>query len=162
MLEPNETISTVYDKPFRLSYLIGLTEFALTTELQVQNLSTSTAYPPDVIEFQALFHTYLRAPAATVLVTPLQNVQYYDKTESSEEARSIAKTETRAGVDVRSFTDSVYENAPGKYEVTWPGGGISIQTSGLKDVVVWNPQAEGGKKMSDMEEGGWYVRYSPC
>jgi glucose-6-phosphate 1-epimerase len=30
------------------------------------------------------------------------------------------------------FTDSVYENAPGKYEVTWRGGGLDIQTLNLK------------------------------
>jgi D-hexose-6-phosphate mutarotase len=51
----------------------------------------------------------------------------------------------------------VYENASQSYEITWPGGGIGIKTENLKDVVVWNPQAEAGSKMGDMEKGGWYV-----
>ncbi|KAN0100625.1 hypothetical protein V8E55_000609 [Tylopilus felleus] len=66
--------------------------------------------------------------------------------------------ETRAGVDVRKYTDSVYEDALDKYEVTWPGGGVEIRVSGFKDVVVWNPQREVGSKIGDMEEDGWYVQ----
>jgi len=79
-------------------------------------------------------------------------LKYFDKVDTSFDG---LKTEERAGVDVRNSTDSVYENAPGSYEVTWPGGGISIKTKALKDVVVWNPQAEAGKKIGDMEDGGW-------
>lgn len=60
-------------------------------------------------------------------------------------------------MDVLKFTDSVYENAPGKYTVTWPGGGVEVNAKNLKDVVVWNPQAEAGAKIGDMEAGGWYV-----
>lgn len=134
-----------------------LEEHALSTELRVTNTSTT-----DKLEFQALFHNYIRAPADQVLVYPLQNYRYYDKTEASEEGRNIAKTETRVGVDVRAFTDSVYEDAPGTYRVGWPGGEVGIATAGLKDVVVWNPQEEGGRKMGDMEAGGWCVRMLLC
>jgi len=133
-----------------------LKEFELSTELHVQNTSGSTAYPPDYLEFQALFHNYILVPAANdVLITPLKDNMYFDKTELTEEGRTAAKIETRAGVDVRKFTDSVYENASQDYEVTWPGGGVAIKTSNLKDVVVWNPQAEAGSKIGDMENGGW-------
>jgi len=127
----------------------------LSTELHVTS--------PDNLEFQALFHNYIRAPADQVLVFPLQNRRYYDKTETTEEGRNTAKTETRAGVDVGQFTDSVYEDASDKYEVTWPGGGIEIQVTGLKDVVVWNPQRAAGGKLADMEDGGWerYVCVEP-
>ncbi|KAJ7071021.1 galactose mutarotase-like domain-containing protein [Mycena amicta] len=119
-------------------------------------LPCSTAYPPDNLEFQALFHNYILVPSSTdVLVTPLKNNTYFDKTEPTPEGKATPKVETRAGVDVRKFTDSVYENAPQKYEVIWPGGGLDIKTSNLKDVVVWNPQAEAGAKIGDMETGGW-------
>lgn len=65
--------------------------------------------------------------------------------------------ETRAGVDVRKYTDSVYEDAKQSYEATWPGGGVAIKARSFKDVVVWNPQAEAGSKIGDMEDGGWCV-----
>ncbi|KAK7473135.1 hypothetical protein VKT23_001236 [Stygiomarasmius scandens] len=159
-LEPTPEITEKYKKPFHLTYVVTLTEYELSTDLHVKNTSTSTAYPPDNLEFQALFHNYIRAPANQVLITPLKGLKYFDKVDTSFDG---LKTEERAGVDVRNSTDSVYENAPGSYEVTWPGGGISIKTKALKDVVVWNPQAEAGKKIGDMEDGGWerYVCVEP-
>lgn len=156
-MEPTPAIVALYARRFHLSFVVNLGEFDLSTELHVKNTSPSTDYPPDYLEFQALFHNYILAPANDVLITPLQNNPYFDKTESTEQGRATAKIETRAGVDVRKFTDSVYENASQNYEVTWPGGGIAIKTANLKDVVVWNPQAEAGSKMGDMETGGWYV-----
>lgn len=154
-MEPTDSIRAVFSKPFHLRYVITLSQFELKTELHVKNMSTSTDFPPDTLTFHALFHNYIRAPAKDVLVTPLQNALFYDKTEATEEARATPKRETRAGVDVRTYTDSVYENTSQNYEVTWPGGGIGITTRNLKDVVVWNPQAEAGAKIGDMEEGGW-------
>lgn len=152
-LDPTASIKAVYDRPFHLGYVVTLGKYELGTELHVTNTSMS-----DHLEFQALLHNYIRAPADQVLVFPLQNKKYYDKTETSEEGRNTGKMETRAGVDVRKYTDSVYEDALDKYEVTWPGGGVEIRVSGFKDVVVWNPQREVGSKIGDMEEDGWYVQ----
>ncbi|KAF9076292.1 galactose mutarotase-like domain-containing protein [Rhodocollybia butyracea] len=159
-LEPTPKIAAVYSKSFHLSYVVTLAEHQLSTDLHVKNTSTSTAFPPDVIEFQALFHNYIRAPAKDVLIHPLRNLKYADKTDTSYQG---LKTETRAGVDVRTFTDSVYEDAPQKYEVSWPGGGIAVRSTHLKNVVVWNPQKEAGSKIADMEDGGWerYVCLEP-
>lgn len=147
----------MYNKPFHLSYVVTLGEHQLSTDLHVKNTSTSTAYPPDVIEFQALLHNYIRAPSDQVIITPLQNKSYYDKTEPTEQGRATPKVEMRAGVDVKQYTDSVYEDASQNYEVTWPGGGIAIKSANLKDVVVWNPQSDAGAKIVDMEDGGWCV-----
>ncbi|KAJ7293586.1 galactose mutarotase-like domain-containing protein [Mycena rebaudengoi] len=144
-----------YNRRFQLSFVVTLGEFDLSTALHVKNTSPSIDYPPDYLEFQALFHNYILAPSKDVFITPLQNLTYFDKTESTAEGRVKAKIETRAAVDVRKFTDSVYENASQSYEITWPGGGIGIKTTNMKDVVVWNPQAEAGRKIGDMEENGW-------
>ncbi|TFK77089.1 galactose mutarotase-like protein [Pluteus cervinus] len=162
-LGPTPGISERFQRPFQLSFVVGLSEYGLSTDLHVKNTSTSTAFPPETLDFQALFHNYIRAPASDVLVTPLQHLQYYDKTESTEVGRATAKKEERAGVDVHKFTDSVYEDASQNYEVTWRGGGISIKAANLKDVVVWNPQEEAGSKIGDMEAGGWerYVCVEP-
>jgi len=107
------------------------------------------------MEFQALFHNYIRAPSDDVVVTPLQELVYYDKTNTSADGQPKQKVESRAAVDVRQGTDSIYENAPQDYEIKWGSSGIRIKTVNLKDVVVWNPQDE-GRKLADMEEGGWY------
>ncbi|KAI0825135.1 galactose mutarotase-like protein [Trametes gibbosa] len=159
-LDPNDAIKAQFDHPFHLEYVVTLAEHQLSTGLHVKHSGLSTSAP---FEFQALFHNYIRAPANEVLISPLIGVSYYDKTEATEEARAIPKVETREGVDVKMFTDFVYENAPGKYDVTSPSSTIEIKTTNFKDVVVWNPQQEAGSKIGDMEEGGWekYVCVEP-
>ncbi|KDQ63749.1 hypothetical protein JAAARDRAFT_29781 [Jaapia argillacea MUCL 33604] len=155
VLEPTDKIREKFSKPFLLAYVVTLAEHQLSTDLHVTNTSTSSVFPPDSLEFQALFHTYFSVPSNDVLVYPLQGNKYYDKTEASEELRNQAKEETRSGVDVRKFTDSVYEDAPGKYELVWPNGSIEVRAHNLKDVVVWNPQKDAGSRLADMEDGGW-------
>lgn len=108
----------------------------------------STSEP---FEFQALLHSYYRAPAAFVNIQGLRGLTYTDKTASG----SPKVKEERAVVDVEKFTDFVYENAPNQISVTWPDGGVEIKTIGFKDVTVWNPSSEAGSKIGDMEEGGW-------
>ena len=145
----NASINSKYTKPFHLSYVVTLAAHQLSTDLHVTNTSFA-----DTLEFQALLHNYLRAPADQVVISPLQNLSYYDKTEVTEEARAIPKIETRAQVDVRRYTDSVYENAPLEYDISWPTGKVEIKATHFKDLVVWNPQQE-GQKIGDMEENGW-------
>jgi glucose-6-phosphate 1-epimerase len=129
-----------------------LSEHELSTDIHVSNPSTS-----DALDFQALLHTYIRAPANDVSISPLLGKRYIDKTEKSLDARNALKEETRSAVDVRSFTDSVYEDAPPKTNVTWPGGAVELKLHGFTTLTVWNPQAEAGSKIGDMEENGWYV-----
>ncbi|RPD62940.1 galactose mutarotase-like protein [Lentinus tigrinus ALCF2SS1-6] len=159
-LGPNPTIQQQYDHPFHLDFVVTLAEHQLSTDLHVKNTGLSTTPP---MEFQALFHNYIRAPANDVRVSPLTGLSFYDKTEATEEARATSKMETREGVDVTKFTDSVYENAPGRYDVVWPSGAIEVRTINMKDVVVWNPQEEAGAKIGDMETGGWekYICVEP-
>ncbi|KAI0756990.1 galactose mutarotase-like protein [Daedaleopsis nitida] len=159
-LEPNTAVQQQFDHPFHLDFVVTLAEHQLSTDLHVKNTALSTTSP---LEFQALFHNYIRAPANEVRALPLAGLSFYDKTEATEEARATPKVESRQGVDVLKFTDSVYENAPGRYDVHWPSGHIEIRTQNMKDVVVWNPQREAGSKIGDMEDGGWekYVCVEP-
>jgi glucose-6-phosphate 1-epimerase len=157
VLEPTPRITSVYSKSFRLAYVVTLAEHQLSTDLHVENMSDS-----DTLEFQALLHNYIRAPSTDVRISPLKGVKYYDKTEKTEALRSTPKIENRPLVDVHTFTDFVYEDAPGKYEIKWPTGEVNLRAVHFKDLVVWNPQEE-GRKIADMEEGGWerYVCVEP-
>lgn len=158
-LEQNHKITPIFPKPFHLTYVVTLAEHQLSTDLHVKNASSTAG---DSLEFQALLHNYIRAPADQVQVAPLQHLQYYDKTETSDQARALPKVEARAAVDVIRYTDSVYQDAPQNYKVAWPEGGLKIRSVNLKDVVVWNPQEE-GRKIADMEEDGWkhYICVEP-
>jgi glucose-6-phosphate 1-epimerase len=149
-LSPTAQISSKFEQDFHLAYVVTLAEHQLNTDLHVYNPSESARD----LEFQALFHNYIRAPASLVRIKPLQNVGYYDKTQQTDEGKAARRIESRAEVDVNNFTDSVYEDASGSYQVTWPDGEVNIVTKNLDNVVVWNPQEE-GKKLADMEAGGW-------
>ena len=152
-LDPTPEVKAVFDFPVFLEYVVTLAERQLGTDIHVTNHSST-----DVLQFQALFHNYIRAPANEVTISPLTGKTYFDKTEATPEARLIPKVEQRKYVDVKKFTDSVYEDGGQTYEVSWPQGGIQIETEGLKDVVIWNPQKAAGGAIGDMEDGGWYVR----
>lgn len=130
-----------------------LSERELGTDLRVTNHSGK-----DPLQFQALFHNYIRAPANDVKIVPLSGKNYFDKTETTAEAKSTPKLEQRKEVDVKKLTDSVYVDGGQSYYVAWPQGGIQIKTEGLKDVVVWNPQETAGGAIGDMEDGGWCVQ----
>ncbi|KAI0308194.1 galactose mutarotase-like protein [Multifurca ochricompacta] len=149
-LQPNSAIAKLYNKKFQLTYVVTVAEHELSTDIHVLNTASSEA-----LDFQALLHTYVRAPANEVSISPLLGKFYIDKTETQLEARDTLKEEKRSGVDVRTFTDSVYESAPPKVNVTWPGGGLELKLIGFTTLTVWNPQAEAGRKIGDMEENGW-------
>lgn len=151
-------VKAVFDSPVSLEYVVTLSERELGTNLHVINQSDK-----DALEFQALFHNYIRAPAHDVKISPLTGKNYFDKTEATAEAKATPKLEQREDVDVKKFTDSVYVDGGRAYNVTWPRGGIQIETESLKDVVVWNPQETAGKAIGDMEDGGWekYVCVEP-
>lgn len=151
-LDSTPEIQAVFAIPVHLEYVVTLAERELGTDLHVTNHSDT-----DALQFQALFHNYIRAPANDVEISPLTGKTYFDKTEATAEAKSTPKVELRRGVGVQKFTDSVYEDGGQAYEVTWPQGGIQIKTEGLKDVVIWNPQEIAGKAIGDMEDGGWWV-----
>jgi len=144
-LEPNDAIRSVYSHPFFLAYIVTLYTHRLSTDLHVENKSTT-----ETLTHQALFHTYHACDAANVTVTPLKGLTYYDKTKNYAES-----VEERDEVSIKAFTDSVYKNAGGVYTVKYPGGGVLAKTEGFDDVVVWNPREEAGKALADMEAGGW-------
>jgi glucose-6-phosphate 1-epimerase len=144
-LTPKAVVLSKYPFPCKLLYTVTLAEHQLTTHLHVENIGT------DSLSFQALLHTYHRVPAAATTVTPLKGLSYINKVKSGEVA-----IENRDGVDVREFTDSIYLNANGDYEIVWDGKPrIQIRAHAFPDVVVWNPAQEAGSKLNDMEDGGW-------
>ena len=147
VLEPSTNVAAKYRQPFKLEYFVKLSQLQLNTELQITNPSTASS----PLIHQALLHNYIAAtPTSSITVSPLTELTYIDKVKGGGES-----VESRKFVDVKSFTDSVYKNAPGTYEVRWEDGGIDIHTSGFPDIVVWNPHAEAGSKIGDLEDGGW-------
>jgi glucose-6-phosphate 1-epimerase len=146
VLEPSGVIKANFPAEFSLVYVVTLAAHQLTTDLHVTNPSTT-----DTFTFQALLHTYIRTNTALSTVTPLKGLTYINKLKPG----NPEEVEEREAVDVREPADFVYKSAGGEYEVSWGGGlGIEIKATGLNDVVIWNPGKD-GKKMADLDDGGW-------
>lgn len=143
-LDPSPAIEEIFPHPIALSYVVTLAAHELSTDLHVQNQSDD-----ETLAFQALLHTYYAADAASVKITPLKGLTYFDKVKGGEQK------ESRDAVDVLQFTDSVYHNAPKEYTIQSNGSTILLKARNLNDLVVWNPGEEAGSKMGDMEAGGW-------
>lgn len=147
-LEPSATVKAKFPAAFKLTYTVTLAAHQLTSHLHVHNPSET-----DTFIFQALLHTYIRADVALTTVTTLKSLTYINKLKPGHPE----EVEEREAVDVREPADFVYKSAPGDYEISWGGElGLEIHTRGFKDVVIWNP-GQDGRKMSDLEEGGWYT-----
>ena len=151
-LDSTPEVKTVFDFPVSLEYIVTLSECGLGTKIHVENHSDE-----DPFEFQALFHNYIRAPANDATISSLTGKKYFDKTNATADAKATPRVERRKAVGVQKFTDSVYVDGGEAYEITWPQGKIKIETEGLKDLVIWNPQETVGKAIGDMEDGGWCV-----
>ena len=147
-LSPRPSITSVYDKPFELAYVVTLARHQLSTDLHVTNPSETES-----LEFQALLHNYIQGPAKNLSVHPLDGKRYFDKTDSAQPY----KEETREAVDVRKYTDAVYEDTDDDIRVTWGSRGIAIKKVNFPTLTVWNPQSDAGSKLSDMEDSGWQV-----
>jgi glucose-6-phosphate 1-epimerase len=144
-LEPTDEISRVFPYPFTLSYVVTLAAHQLSSDFHVGNPSKDAT-----LAFQAVLHTYYAANASSVKIKSLKGLQYVNKVKGG-----VEETETRDIVDVSTFTDSIYRDAPDDIVATWEGGGVELKKRHLKDVVVWNPAQEAGSKIGDMEDGGW-------
>ena len=146
VLEPSAAVKAVFPAAFSLFYIVTLTAHQLITDLHVTNPSTTETFT-----FQALLHTYIRANTALSTVTAFKGLTYINKLKPG----FPEEVETREAVDVREPADFIYKSAGGEYEVSWGGGlGVEVKATGFNDVVIWNPGKE-GKKMSDLEDGGW-------
>ncbi|KAI9304232.1 galactose mutarotase-like domain-containing protein [Cunninghamella echinulata] len=125
---------------FRLVYTVTLTSKSLKTYLTVKNEDS------DTMEFNTLLHTYFRVKdIANVSVEGLQSYTYADKV-----LGGATDVENRDKITISSEVDRVYQNVKDHLELNLGDGSkITIDKSGMKDTVVWNPWIEKAKGMGD-------------
>ncbi|CAO3636799.1 unnamed protein product [Cunninghamella echinulata] len=125
---------------FRLVYTVTLTSKSLKTYLTVKNEDS------DTMEFNTLLHTYFRVKdIANVSVEGLQSYTYADKV-----LGGATDVENRDKITISSEVDRVYQNVKDHLELNLGDGNkITIDKSGMKDTVVWNPWVEKARGMGD-------------
>ena len=144
-LVENKSTLALWPHPFRLELKVTVGQslaLALTT--------VNTGSAPFAIT-EAL-HTYFRVKEVSdTLVTGLDGQPYLDKT------RDFAEFLQSGAVSFSETTDRVYYRHSGAAVITDPGIGrrIAIEKKGSGASVVWNPNSESCKRISDMNPDDW-------
>jgi glucose-6-phosphate 1-epimerase len=118
----------------------------LRMELVCRNTGTTS------FRFEQALHTYNRiANIQNAQVHGLDNVSYFDNTESNKEKVQ------RGDVLVASATDSAYRNT--QHEVVLLDADkkrrIRLRKEHSLTTVVWNPWSEGAARLQDLGDGEW-------
>lgn len=140
-LVDDEGTRKMWDTGFKLVYEACLGPDCLCLTLNVNNTGSSS------FDFTTLMHTYFQVPDITgVSISGLKGLMFVDKVDPGE------RKEDRENVTVDKNYDRIYQNCQGPVVVSPVGVGTSsveIETSNMKDIVVWNPWSEKAKGMSD-------------
>lgn len=133
VLTENDYTLAMWPYPFKAVYTVTLHGDRLLTHFAVHNTGTQA------FEFTAALHTYIEVlHISKATVGGLQGLEYLDKAQNANDPP--VKKETRKLVNFEGLVDSVYLNAPEHVELdVGTGAAVAIDSSGWKDIVVWNP-----------------------
>jgi len=128
-----------------------LAELSVTVggpRLEVALGVTNTGEQP--FAFTAALHTYLRvADIQAVAIDNLAGVHFIDQRQDGEHVQAEPELEFRGEVD------RLYLNAPDQVVVREPDRITRVEKVGFPDCVIWNPGAELGAKLVDLEPEGY-------
>ena len=117
----------------------------LALALAVTNSGTAS------FAFTTALHTYLRiADARETLVRGLQGSRYRDKVLQKD-----VVVETAAELAIDREIDRVYRGSPEMLEVREPRRATIVHAAGFVDTVLWNPGAQKGATLQDLQPGGY-------
>lgn len=130
---------------FALEYLVTVGGASLALELTATNVGDAS------FAFTGALHTYLRVvDVRRTLIRGLSGAHYRDKVLHLPDV-----VETAPELAIDRPLDRVYRAAPERLEVAEIGRACAIRATGFADTVVWNPGAEGGATIADLEPGGY-------
>lgn len=109
------------------------------------------------LDFTAALHTYLRvAEACATVVEGLSGVRYRDQAAGGDAER----VQPESALTLSGEVDRLYLSAPCTVVVREPNRRVESVMTGFPDVVVWNPWAERGAALPDLEPEGY--RHMVC
>ena len=117
----------------------------LTVTLTIENTGAAP------FDFTGALHTYLRVgDLAGTTVYGLTGVRYRDS--SAGNAECVDRDDP---LRPDGYIDRIYLGAAAPIEVREQGRAVRVTMSGFRDVVVWNPGAERGAALKDLEPDGF-------
>eukprot|EP00854_Cymbomonas_tetramitiformis_P016796 gene16796-19954_t len=127
-LSPSDYSKAMWDKEFKATQTITLSEGKLTATLKVMNTGD------EEFDFTASFHTYFAADIEKVAVSGLDGLKVTD--------RLAEKDSTQEGdVAIAGPVDSVYYDS-GEMGLETGAAKVTIGSAGWTDAVVWSPWSD--------------------
>lgn len=147
-LSENETTRQLWPHRFLVEYTVRIGGNRLEMTLSVTNIDLTP------FAFTAALHTYLRVEdVRRAEVAGLSGLVYRDSANGEQEAREESERVTFPGE-----VDRIYLGAPATLQLADEKRTLAISSDGFTEAVVWNPGAEKGAKLADLELDG-YLRF---
>ena len=144
-LQADAQTLAIWPHRFVCELIVTLAERELLIELQVENIDTQPQ------TFTAALHTYFRVgEIADVRIEGLQGLRYRDSTQGTREF-----DEASASLAIAGEVDRIYFDAPASLLLHEGQRRLRIEQSGFVDTVAWNPGAERGAALADLEAEGY-------
>jgi glucose-6-phosphate 1-epimerase len=133
--------------PYPFAIELAVTAQGPTLVLAIAVTNTGSA----AFTFTTALHTYLRiADVHATSIHGLQGAHYRDKALQQDDL-----VESAAELVFDREIDRVYRCAPDPVEVREPARTLAIHATGYPDTVTWNPGAQKGATLHDLEPGGY-------
>jgi glucose-6-phosphate 1-epimerase len=135
----------IWPHVFRLELVVTIAQDNMQIELTVVNNSNTE------FSFTSALHTYFAVEhIADVRLHGLAGLRYRDMVANTEH-----QLESHDSLLVEGEVDRIYADLQGAVEIRQPQQSLIIKQSGFADAVVWNPGADKGSTISDLEPDGY-------
>jgi glucose-6-phosphate 1-epimerase len=144
-LTANDHTRSAWNHAFSASFVVSVQGMSLSLALSVLN---EDAVP---FQFTAALHTYLLVDdVRSSVVRGLEGATFHDAA-----AGGVEKRQDDADLRAVGELDRIYLGVGAPLEVRDAVRRTRVSMRGFSDVVVWNPGAERGAALSDLDPGGW-------
>ena len=144
-LTANDRTRSTWNHSFSASFVVSVHGMSLSLALSVLN---EDSVP---FQFTAALHTYLLVDdVRSSVVRGLEGATFRDAAAGGVEKRQ-EDVELRASGEL----DRIYLGVAKPLEVRDSARRTKVSMRGFSDVVVWNPGAERGASLPDLDPGGW-------
>ena len=144
--QDSEATRAIWPQQFVAEYAVALGKDALSMTLTIRNTGKQRW------SFTAALHTYLRVhDVVQVSVGGLENLRYSDSAAGGTMVAGAARA-----VSIVEEVDRIYFSTTQPITVSEPGQRTLLCTAnGFADTVIWNPGAEKGAALADLEADGY-------
>lgn len=135
----------IWPHVFRAELVVTVAEQSLQLDFSVVNLGDSE------LSFQAALHSYFRVQdIQQTLIHGLEGLHYRDTVTGEENCYQAGPV-----LQIAGEVDNIYADVESDITLEQPHQLLQLRQSGFTDAVVWNPGAEKGAQLTDLEADGY-------